>query len=39
MTICRKDAKAQRKTANNQQEKSLRLSALAAETSYSEVPW
>jgi len=35
MTICRKDAKAQRKSSTNQQEKSLRLCALAAKTSYS----
>src|SRR4030066_155169 len=35
MTICRKDAKAQRKSSTNQQEKYLRVCALAAETSYS----
>jgi hypothetical protein len=38
MIVCRKGAKAQRKTPENQQEKSLRLCAFAAKTSYSEVP-
>jgi len=37
MIVCRKDAKAQRKAPNNQQEKSLRLCAFAAKTSYSEI--
>jgi general secretion pathway protein H len=37
MTICRKDTKAQGNSAANQQEKSLRLCALAVETSCSEI--
>jgi hypothetical protein len=37
MTIFRKDAKAQRKALGIQREKSLRLCAFAAKTSYSEI--